>query len=152
LLLVCDRLLLLENQKRKVTCNLAAVLDTKLKHDRLWARPKLWPLCTTLALGTTLQGRVLSYAHPTRPSWSVALPVVHAGRVHDTVRLQVKPPNVFRAREEVHRHFSSSICYVDRRNLGREEDECMRRKAQFRCAMRAGRSRRAPSAPDLETA
>jgi hypothetical protein len=101
LLLVCDSLLLLEN---KVICNLAAasVLDTKLKHDRLWA-PKLLPLHTTLTLRMTLQGRVLSHAHPTRPSWSVALPVVHADRVScDTVRLQVEPPNVLRAREEVH--------------------------------------------------
>jgi hypothetical protein len=153
LLLVCDRLLLLENQKRRLYATLPLSSTQNLSTIDCGLAPNFWPLCTTLALGTTLQGRVLSYAHPTRPSWSVALPVVHADRVPcDTVRLQVEPPNVFRAREEVHRHFSLSICYVDRRNLGREEDECMRRKAQFQCAMRAGRSRRAPSAPDLETA
>lgn len=38
---MCDSLLLLENQK-KGYCNLAAVLDTKLEHDGLWARPKPW--------------------------------------------------------------------------------------------------------------
>jgi hypothetical protein len=84
LLLVCDGLLLLEN---KVICDLAAVFDAKLKHDRPWAFPKRWPLCTTLTLRTTLQGRVLSHAHPTRPSWSVALLVVRADSVPcDTVR------------------------------------------------------------------
>jgi hypothetical protein len=30
--------------------------------------------------------RVLSHAHPTRPSWSAALPVVHAEQCRDTVR------------------------------------------------------------------
>lgn len=145
LLLVCDGLLLLEN---KVVYELAAIFDAKLKHDRPWAFPKLWSLCTTLTLRTTLQGRVLSHAHPTRPSRSVALPVVRADRVPcNTVRLQVEPPNILRAREEVHRHFSISICYVDRRKLGREKDGYMRRKAQLRCTRRAGCGRKSTIGP-----
>ncbi len=82
------------------------------------------------------------------PSWSVALPVVHADRVPcDTVRLQVELPNALRALEEVHRHFSLSICYVDRRKLGREKDGYMRRKAQFRCTRHAGRGRESITGP-----
>jgi hypothetical protein len=42
----------------------------------------------------------------------------------DTVRLQVGPPNVLRAREEVQRHFSLSICYVGRRKLGEKTGIC----------------------------
>jgi hypothetical protein len=114
-LLVCDCLLLLENK-----CNLVAVLDT-IDCGLAPGRPELWPLCTTLALWTTLQSHVLSRAHPTCPSWPVALPVVHADRVPcNTARLQVEPPSVIRAREEVNWHFPLSICYVDRRKFGRE--------------------------------
>jgi hypothetical protein len=72
------------------------------------------------------------------PSSSYALTVYRATRS----ALQVEPPNALRAREEVHRHFSSSICYVDRRKLGREKDGYMRRKAQFWCTRRAGRGRK----------
>lgn len=129
------------------------VLDTKLRHDRLWARPKLRPLCTTLTLRTTLKGRVLSHARPTRPSWSVALPVVHADRVPcDTVCLQVKPPNVLRAREEVHRHFSLSICCVDRQKLGRGEDGVCDGRRSFGVPCVRDVVARAPSDPDLGTA
>ena len=60
----------------------------------------------------------------------------------DTVRLQVEPPDVPRERMEVHQHFSLSVIYVDRRQLGREEDGCMRGKAQFRCTRHAGRGRK----------
>lgn len=105
-----------------------------LPRFKLWTRrSKLWPLCTTLILRPTLQGRVLSHAYPTRLSWSVTLPVVHSDRVPcDTVRLQVELPNVLRALEKVHRHFLLSIYYADRQKLGRGEGGYMRRKAQFR--------------------
>ncbi len=142
MLLVCNSLRLLENQKRS---NLATVLDAKL-----WARPKLWLLCTIL-LCERHSGLEFCPTHIPLAQAGLLLPVVHAGRVpRDMIRLQVEPPKVLRAREQVHRNFSLSICYVDQRKPGREEGGIGDEKRSFGVpGVRRDVVARASSAPVL---